>query len=551
MIGTLDLYYIPNHQFANRQYFIGTKTSYLLGSITGVKYNGNMTQTLKLPDNANFAKFNLVGLGGKFYDVISVDSSTQEQKSSSITIMFNPVVTFISTAATISGYWDRTPTKQNNSATISIGDDMLKVSRKEYLPKLPSLWGNNDKPMYIEICAKRDLDIGEGDDSIAFYGHWVPAYNFLLSYPSVGWYSAIDATTDSLYPTLKDFIYNIVDITGLPSASILSVSISPRCPWRYTQFAPGTLTENTGFELRKANGTIITRKQYASDWCYNRIDGSYCGINSDVTTAKTLTLTEFEHYCGRISVVDERNNEVAVIPNEYFNTSHQLSYYCYAQSDISGIYTIFRYGDVVNVMPEGSLPWLGDSWADYMIQNQAYDRQELGRNISSIKEQRNIDMINAVGNGMMTAAVGSISNPAGAALGVAQMGLGMVTSQMSANLGIKDLQAAQSNKEGLIKASPTSNYSMGYGVNYITQSLLGGAYIKIETPVSLTSTDYANYVSYRGWPCNRYATITPSTGYLKGIIYNVPVSGSVPLGNGPEIDALRREIANGVRIVTA
>lgn len=550
-IEAVDLYYIPNHQFANRQYFIGTKTSFKLGTVNGVKCTGNMMQTIKLPYSASFETFNMVGIDGKFYDVLSVDSSTQDGKTYSIQIALNPVVSFISTGANISGYWERTPTLQNPSANISIGDDRLYVSRKVYLPKISSVWGNGDKPMYVEICAKRDLDIGEGDDSIAFYGMWVPAYSFLLSYPSAGWYFAHNATTDCLYPTLKDLIYNLVDITGLPSASILSVSISPRCPWRYAQYKPGSLAEYAAFGLKKSDGTYITRKQFATGWCYNRIDGSYCAVSDDVATARTLTLTEFERYCGRISLVDERNNEVAVIPNEYFNSSHQLTYYCYAQSDISGIYTMFRYGDVVNIMPEGSLPWLGDSWADYLITNQNYDRQELSRNVSSVKEQRNIDMINAVGNGLMTSAVGAMANPAGAALGVAQMGLGIVTSEMSANLSIKNLQASQANKEGLIKASPTSNYSMGYGINYINQSLLGGAYIKVETPKSLSSSDYENYIAYRGWPCNKYATITPSTGYLKGILYSVPVSGSTPLGNGTEIDALRREIAEGIRIVTA
>lgn len=548
MIGTADLYYIPNHQFANRQYFIGTKTSYKLTTITGVKYNGNTIQDIQVPYSTYLERVNLVGIGGLFYDVIAIDSATQNNKSSLMRLILNPVVSYLSPGLNVSGYWERTPTKTHSISSLQIGNDILSTSRSVYLPKFNSAYSYGDKPFYVEICAKYDI-ITADSSKICFYGMIVPGFDSLISSSSEGWYVAVTGSGQTAFPSMREIINNIDTLTGIPSDSIINVAISPRCPWKYEQRLNGTLYNL--FVLKNISGGDITPLQYASGYRYNRIDGSACALSANYTTDLTLTLSDFERYCGKVILTDERGNDVAVIPPEYFNSSNQLTYRAYAQSDINGIYTIVKYADVVNTLQEGNLPWLGDAWKDYTIRNLNYDREELSRNISRIEEQRNIDMINAVGGGIMTAAVGSMTNPAGALLGVAQMGLGVATSEMSKNLNVKDLYAAQRNREGLIKNSPSSNYQMGYGLNYIMLSLMNGARFKIQTPTTLTPTDFDNYIAYSGWPCNKYATISLAAGYIKGNLYSVPTSGGNPVGDGTKIDLLRKEIANGVRLVTS
>lgn len=540
MIGTLDLYYIPAHQFANRQFFIGTKTSYKLGSVSGVKYNGNLVQTLKLPDNALFAKFNVVGLGGKYYDVVSVDSSTQEQKSASIKIVFNPVITYISTAATISGYWERTPSMLVNGVKLGVTDDMLKTSRTVKLPNLGTAAGV--ETFYYQITAKYDLATSDST-KLCLYGGIVPWLSYYIPSGTASTWQ-IRSTQDTLYCALSHILNDIDTMTGLPSDSIVDVSVSARCPWK-TSFS------NPIYSIM-AGSTPCAPVSDSPSYSVIPIIGSGAHDTTDKANALTLTLSDYERYCGRVMLTDEMGNDIAEIPTELFNSSNQLTYYCYGSSDFGGLFTHFKYLDNIIVMPEGRLPWVGDNWIDYQIRTMTYDREELARNISTVKQQYEIDAINAVGNAMMTSAVGAMSNPAGSLLGLAQMGLGLVTADMAKDMNIRDLYAAQSNKEALIKASPSNNYQVGYGLDYCHRSAqVGGAKLKIQTPANITSTDFDNFVAYRGWPCNKYATITPSTGYLKGILYSVPVSGTDPAGNGTEIDALRREIANGVRIVTA
>ena len=540
MYDTVHLYSVPNEQFINRQYFIGTKPSPLV-SYNNVRFTPEIVQSITLPNDAYIDQANMVKMNNRWYDIVSLESVTYEARTRNIGLAFNPVVTFLTPSTPLSGYWERTPTCQHRGARLNVADDTMKISRKVYLPK------TFEGLYYIEICSKRDIVANE--DSLSWYGMWGYSDD---DYPSSPSEFGVPAGPDYFYPShnqqfppLGSLIENLADVTGIPSSSILSVCISPRCPWQYVDVPAGEGTASY-IALKKGPG-YVTAKQFSSGKYYHRIDGSYCDISADMTTSKTLTLTNFERYCGRISLVDERNNEIAQIPNEYFDSTNKLTYYCYGQSDVAGLYTVFKYGDIVNIITEGTLPWLGDSWQDYILQEQLYDRQELARNITAMREQRNIDILNSTSSAILTGAVGLAGGGEAIAIGagLAQVGIGIATGLLQEQSQIKSMQKALKNKEGLIKATPTSNYSLGYGINYIQMSKLGGAHIKIETPANLTEADMNNYVKYQGWPCNKYVTLTPSTGFLKGNLFS-DVSG----GNAVEINELRRELAEGVIIIT-
>ncbi len=97
-------------------------------------------------------------------------------------------------------------------------------------------------------------------------------------------------------------------------------------------------------------------------------------ITTDFATG-TITLTDFERYCGRVQVCDNLGNVIHEIPTDYFDASNQLTYSCGGVADYGGLYTKFSYGDIVLIWPEGKIPWITDSWNEYQAYTLSYDRQ--------------------------------------------------------------------------------------------------------------------------------------------------------------------------------
>jgi hypothetical protein len=206
--------------------------------------------------------------------------------------------------------------------------------------------------------------------------------------------------------------------------------------------------------------------------------------------------------------------------------------------------------------PEGRLPWVGDAWRDYQNQVMNFDRNELSRVLSAIDEQKKIDLFTGASDAMLTGAIAASSgNPIGMATGAgiaaAQFGVNTIAGEMTADLARNQAKAKQRNKEGLMKNQPSLNYQVGYGLDYFTKSsITGGAKIRIETPTAFTSTDFTNYLKFNGWPCDMYATIPLSSGYIEGTLYSTPMNTLYPKDSGPIMDMLRREFANGFVIET-
>lgn len=542
-ISTVKLYFIENHQLANRQYYIGTKPT-PIETFSNIKVTDNIAQSIQLPWNDDFKYCNLVEIEGKFYDVIGIDNITFKDKSVILNLILNPVVSYLSPNMSVSGYWTRTPSMQMPGVKVSIGNDILKQSRTIALPCLKS---STPRAFYYQITSKYDVDTSSVT-GINLYGGLVPWMSSYLPTATLNNYK-VSPSASRYFAPLNYMLSDIAKYTGLPTDSIIDVSISTRCPWKTTYSSA-----NNSFGIQKLDGTYITGYQIPSTLInIVKLIGSDAYISSDVNNALTLTLSDYERYCGRVYIVDEMGNEIAEIPTEIFNSSNSLTYYCYASSDFTGIYTHFKYNDKIIVWPEGHLPWVGNSWSEYQVSALAYDRAELARSIEAVRKQQEIDTVAALSNAMLTSAVGvSMGNTAGAMLGAAQMGLGVITSEMMAKLSESQLYAKQRNKENYIKTQPSANYQVGYGLDYCNRSeIRGGAVIRIDTPANMTSTDFNNYIAYNGYPCNKYATFNLTSGYIEGILYTVPKSGANPLGNGPQLDALRKEIAAGCRILTS
>ena len=559
-LETVSLYYYLDHQPSNRQHKIngfGTAAH----TVTNVKVTNDMRQTITLPWDADIDKANVAVIKSKVYDITDIRAATLAgNKSMEMDLLYNPVSTMMKTGDTVYGIWDRTPSIQHKAFNVDIADDTLKTSRTIALPKLRN--GVIAPSFYYQITAKYNLTTKASSSSLHLYGGFAAWDTYCMTDDILSIYQINTDDSAHKYPMISEIINDIDTVIGLPPSSIVDVSISSRCPWKVkveTEYVPSIYSI--------MNGTVeVTPIDLSATRGIIELGGSGADITTDFATT-TITLTDFERYCGRVQVCDNLGNVIHEIPTDYFDSNNQLTYSCGGVADYGGLFTKFSYGDVVVIWPEGKIPWITDSWNEYQAYTLSYDRQILANAIKESKDQTQINKQNALANGMVNMAyagmmggmsivggnppsmVGLASTAAGIITTGLSTGIQMYTANKQGELDRRSLYAAQNAKEALMKNQPSSYYQVGYGVDYLNRSVSQGAKIKILTPANMTSTDYTNYIAYQGYPCGKYASFSLTTGVLKGTMYSTPNDSSLPRGNGPEMDALRKEIALGVRLV--
>lgn len=538
---------VPELQLANRQFPIfdgdGVSGSNVVKDVPYAQVNGNVIQRLKIPWDETLEEINMVKIGNDYYNVINIDNVTYYERETVIDIIFNPVTTYLKQNDAISGWWERTPSLVNKIAKIQVMDDQLKYSRKYNLENLGKVIGSETTTnIYIQIVAKED--IGTGDQStLTTYGTFAIYDPKIYARPFFGHWGGGDFTKN--WVTLWDVLTNpdkVIKIgaQALDAVNIMDIAVSPRCPWNYL------FTSGSGFNiLNPSNGIASNLLNLDNNLLIQKINKSDAVPRPPQSIS--IHLEPFERMCGKMTVVDELGNDVFQIPNEYLDSNGNLTITSQCISDINGIYTIIKIVDKVVVLQEGKLPWIGDAWTAYCSATREYDREAMVRALETVDKQKQIDMYNTLGNGLVNTSIAGALNPIGAAAGLASMSFGIYANEQSAILNKKNIEANQIAKEGLVKASPSPAYMPGYGLDYLYKNwLLEGANIRIDMPAYTTQTDFDNYVKYRGYPCDKYADINIVDGYVKGNLFILPVTS---IGTGPKLDMLRKEIADGFRMV--
>lgn len=549
-ISTVYIYNCPTQQYYNRQFVLQPSTvSTLLSTNTGIKNTGDTVQEIHIPYSANNANANIMKIDTRYYDIIKVDNTTFKDTSTIYTIVLNPVSSFMIGNSTVAGVWDRTPTNKLLSGHVNIADDMLATSRTVALPKLVD-YATNFDVFYYQITTKCKIS-WNGSSVTILDNDGLYQYGGLACWDENFWtnstYGNISTSSAHSFISLAELINNIDTSAGFPSDSIIDVSVSRRCPWKTTLSSNYYNLYSGTNPVALTTGTLVNGVEVGTV----RINGSNLSYATERTTAATITLTDYERYCGEVDVCDELGNTIFIIPNEYFDSNNQLTYYCYGSSDLSGLYTHFKFLDTIVIIPEGKLPWIGDAWADYKSRTMDFDRAELSLSITKAKQAEGVARTNALMSSVSTGAMGALKGgPTGAALAVgsaaSQAGLSYMAAAAERRNAIMNLKAEQKNRENYVKQAVSNNFNTSYGLDYLNRSIqLGGACIKIKTPKNHTSTDFTNYVAYNGYPCNKYASFPLVSGYYKGNLYT---SYSY---NGEIMNMLLKEFEEGCKIITS
>lgn len=542
MIADIQLFNVPNHQLANRQFVVGNLGN-PIKTVPDVKVGNGPILDVALPWDDTFSNANIVKIGSRIYDIVGIDDSTYSDKSIRLRLMYNAVTSLLRKDAngkiTLNGWWERAPIPVQNGKKIAITDDTFIPTKYAYFNE-PEFWGDY-KRFFYQVVTNRDIQNNE-ESNLRFYVGFVLYKPDVLTTLEASEYAGLGTGgVTFLHIGLREMIEGLPSILNVPSDAIMDVSISPRSPYKYNKDANNYLT------FTKTNGTPTEFIELTYGRATFPVIRKFIDEHPLYTASFNEPLTPFEKWCGSFYLVDERGNEILQIPNEYITDNITVN--AKSISDVTGLYTVFEIGGNLYFSPEGKIPFIGSAWNDYNLRSRDYDREALIRSIENAREQRNIDMLNSIGGSMLTVGLAGAFNPAAAVAGIAQMGLGIATSEMQARLAERNLYAEQNAKEGLIKNSPSQNYQTGYGLDYLYRSFkTGGCHIRLDMPANTVEADFHNYVTYRGYPCGKYASITlPSSGYIKGNVYNDFSS----IGNAVETDMLRKEIASGCRIVIA
>lgn len=503
MIGDIKLIKEPDRQRTNSQYKleIDVKNNTLV-TIPKAKFIPDYSFNINLPwDYAPYAqKANMVFCNSSFYDIVNFDYRTNNEKSFTLSLELEPISTFLKYDTLLNGWFTRSNVLTNYKEQISYQNDTQILERVELFPQLSNQGLVADQNSFFYQISYKTTS-GKIDMNGGFFAYQpnklIPSEVTPEIEGITGKYLRLDQILESL------------DNINISPDQMIDFSVSRICPYSVTESISGNNPKkviNGGGEANSKIAGYIYHNNF-----YNTVPNDF---NSDL---HRLLINKNEFLCGKVSIIDQLGNPIFNIPMDYFypaGNQFYLDYRCYYYSDFTGIYTIVNLNNQSIIFSHGKLPWMGNAWQEYLTRSAEYDREALSINIAGMNQQRNIDIINSVGNGILTGAF----TQAG---GVAQAGLGFITAEMSRNLQVKQLQREDENKDNRIKNSISQNYQTNYGLDWLYKAIkFKGGGFQIEMPRSFNESLLNNYLEYNGYPCNLYTTCSLSNkGYLQGDIY--------------------------------
>ena len=547
------------YAYSSRQIPIGDLSEYEMHTVSNVKCSEDLVQSIAVPSFDDYSKANMVMINDEYYWVSGYRTKTYQEEVVIFDIVYNAVSSHLLPDTTVTGMFERVPLNLDKRMNFTIKDDTLIKSRSVVLAT-DNIQSGVAGPVYtIQIVSSYNIVTKESGGVYRYITFSGDPYKVALVTQNIWVKCNGDAPgVDNLYvtPTVDKIISNLTESTGIPADSIIDISISVRCPFAFgkdTRDVGGIyLVDNSGFEhpiyavdLEKwapynYNGMGI---KYAIFMIDPRIK-IWTPVKPGYGVKKTLSiiLTDMEMHLGVISIVDEGGNILATIPKE-LAVDNVIEVEYQTISDFTGLYTYIYYAGNVMKLPEGKLPWVGSSWADYQIRSMSSDRAELNLSINSARDQRNIELVEGAANAVMTGVVaGVMTGGIGAIAGVAQFAGSAISAEAKGRLGERVAREEMNIRHGRVKDSAPSSFNTMYGLIYIdNRDLMGGACIRLDMPGDTTRIEYETYVNNWGYPCTGVKSFNITEGYIKGMLTETIVPGL-------KGDLLNEELMKGVRI---
>ena len=458
--------------------------AYIVHSVT-LNVRKDLAQTVRTIDFDGSEGVNMTRIRGLgMYWITARDTSTDVQGTVSFSLSACAPSTLLFSYDRVIGEFSRLP--ENLCPYLSrqamTGD--LAPSRSVDLPMM----GVNDRgnlKVWIQVTSTTYLNATgtATENRYATYGFFATVND------RGGWgdYVAADGEGENrkYYPNIQDVISN-PEYMGLQASTIQDISISVRCPFKYSE-------NGLYMNLVKSDGTVIPTNAVGPENAaitggrfafYNLSDPTFIHAVPLIETV-TVSLSDLERASGQVIIKDHNGSAVGMIPTSWGDII-EASVQCVG--DHGKLLTIVTVNDVEYTIQEGHLPYVGSAWAEYVAYSMSYDRQAMENSIAYANDRMWADLATGAAGAIQGAAVSAISGsgPLAVLSGLSSFGLGAAGSMIERNISERQARDEQTLAERRVQGQAGTAYSSAYGVIYCLMNLRHPALIEVDMPEGLT-----------------------------------------------------------------
>ena len=518
-------------------------SSYILKSEV-LNVRKDLYQILKVADFDNSENCNMVRIRGYgLYWVTARDTSTDVNGSVSFALSACAPSSMLFSGDSVDGEFSRLP--ENACAWLKrqarTGD--ILPTRSVELPNMGVNSRGNLK-VWIQVTSTTYLSStgSATENRYATYGFFATVND------RGGWgdYVAADGEGENrkYYPNIQDVISN-PEYMGLQASTIQDISISVRCPFKYSE-------NGLYMNLVKSDGTVIPTNAVGPENAaitggrfafYNLSDPTFIHAVPLIETV-TISLSTLERASGTVLLKDHTGAAIATVPTSW-GSSFEISTQCIG--DHGKLLTLVTIEGVEYTIQEGHLPYVGSAWAEYVAYSMSYDRQAMENSIAYANDRMWADLATGAAGAIQGAAVSAISGsgPLAVLSGLSSFGLGAAGSMIERNISEKQARDEQALAERRVQGQAGTAYASAYGVIYCLMNLRHPAIIEINMPAGLTTSIDSAYTDVHGFPAEGVRTITIKQGFIQGRIF-----ADDALRSGPWFDLMNEKLSNGIRFIS-
>ena len=517
-------------------------SSYILKSEV-LNVRKDLYQILKVADFDNSEVCNMVRIRGYgIYWVTARDTSTDVNGSVSFALSACAPSSMLFSGDAVDGEFSRLPENACPWLKRQARTGDILPTRSVDLPMM----GVNDRgnlKVWIQVTSTTYLNATgtATENRYATYGFFATVND------RGGWgdYVAADGEGESrkYYPNIQDVISN-PEYMGLQASTIQDISISVRCPFKYSE-------NGLYMNLVKSDGTVIPTNAVGPENAaitggrfafYNLSDPTFIHAVPLIETV-TVSLSDLERASGQVIIKDHNGSAMGMIPTSWGDII-EASVQCVG--DHGKLLTIVTVNDVEYTIQEGHLPYVGSAWAEYIAYSMSYDRQAMENSIAYANDRMWADLATGAAGAIQGAAVSAISGsgPLAVLSGLSSFGLGAAGSMIERNISERQARDEQALAERRVQGQAGTAYASAYGVIYCLMNLRHPALIEVDMPEGLTESIDGAYTSVHGFPAEGRRSVSLKVGFYQGRIFATDT-----IRMGPWFDELNNKLSNGIRFI--
>lgn len=489
-----------------------------------VLYRDGIQASVDLPYFEGMDTVNVAMIGGKYYWVTAYRERTADARQYTFTLDYIGPTSEYRKGDAITASWRRTPTARCPYLRDEVTNGIQQIVETETFDGLTippvatdgtysvrtfivQVTGTVPSTNYVKQCI---FLLGFSDADNRFIDTDIP----------------IDA--NRRMPNFHYLFTNLTTLTGIPEDAVLDVSISARSPWEWTATPYYQQGSETEYYLSSSDA-LLNLTQCGGSPTYHMYSVISGGRERNIYGQ--LFYDDPIQSVGTIGLRDWTGSIVMDIPTAKLDRGVDNCNFYYrasSYSDISGLYFGLQVGDQKILIPEGKLPWLGNTWETYKAYDMAIDRSAMTQAIDYARMQRDTaqttGVINGIMGGITTGVMSGVlaGGPAGAAMGIASGAVSTATSlwenQRSYELSALQARNSQDLTERRAQSQPQTGYQTGYGAIYAYQNTVTPLSIVATLPKSVTSAYYQAWTGRYGYPAEGIFSETADYGYMQGQI---------------------------------